>query len=86
MLKILILQFNDTVFEIKVYHLYFWEFHRPKWNESTTPAELDAAERESFLSWRRQLAEIQEIEDLVITPFEKNLEFWRQLWRVVERR
>ncbi|CAG0888990.1 unnamed protein product [Darwinula stevensoni] len=58
---------------------------RPKWNVTTTPEELDAAERESFLSWRRQLAEIQEIEGLIITPFEKNLEFWRQLWRVVER-
>ena len=29
---------------------------------------------------------LQENEDLVLTPFEKNLEFWRQLWRVVERR
>jgi len=24
-------------------------------------------------------------EKLVLTPFEKNLEVWRQLWRVVER-
>ena len=28
---------------------------------------------------------LQEKEHLVITPFERNLEFWRQLWRVIER-
>ena len=29
---------------------------------------------------------LQEIEGIVLTPFEKNLDFWRQLWRVIERR
>lgn len=29
---------------------------------------------------------LQENEDLLLTPFEKNLEVWRQLWRVIERR
>lgn len=28
---------------------------------------------------------LEQQEDLVLTPFEKNLEVWRQLWRVVER-
>lgn len=28
---------------------------------------------------------MQDIEGLVLTPFEKNIEFWRQLWRVIER-
>ena len=28
---------------------------------------------------------IQEEYDCVVTPYEKNLEFWRQLWRVIER-
>lgn len=58
---------------------------RPKWNASTTPEELDALERESFLNWRRGLAELQENNDLLMTPFERNLEVWRQLWRVIER-
>lgn len=58
---------------------------RPKWDESTTPEELDALERESFLNWRRGLAELQENNDLLMTPFERNLEVWRQLWRVIER-
>jgi len=58
---------------------------RPKWDESTTPAELELLERESFLNWRRGLAELQENQDLLMTPFERNLEVWRQLWRVIER-
>ncbi|RDA87516.1 hypothetical protein CP532_1602 [Ophiocordyceps camponoti-leonardi (nom. inval.)] len=58
---------------------------RPKWDASTTPAELDALERKSFLDWRRGLAELQENNDLLMTPFERNIEVWRQLWRVIER-
>ncbi|EFE40397.1 hypothetical protein TRV_04880 [Trichophyton verrucosum HKI 0517] len=58
---------------------------RPKWNERTTRNELDAMERESFLDWRRGLAELQEVQDILMTPFERNLEVWRQLWRVIER-
>ncbi|ELU18504.1 hypothetical protein CAPTEDRAFT_149684 [Capitella teleta] len=58
---------------------------RPEWDEFTTAAELDRKEKDSFLDWRRQLAELQDIEGLVLTPFEKNIEFWRQLWRVIER-
>ncbi|KAF1850878.1 nucleolar GTP-binding protein 2 [Cucurbitaria berberidis CBS 394.84] len=58
---------------------------RPKWDEHTTPQELDTRERESLLLWRRGLAELQENNDLLMTPFERNLEVWRQLWRVIER-
>lgn len=58
---------------------------RPKWDATTTPEELDVRERESFLNWRRGLAELQENNDLLMTPFERNLEVWRQLWRVIER-
>lgn len=38
-----------------------------------------------FVAWRRGLARLEEEEGLVLTPFEKNLEVWRQLWRVLER-
>ncbi|KAK2180472.1 hypothetical protein NP493_441g01036 [Ridgeia piscesae] len=58
---------------------------RPHWDESTTPDQLDQLERESFLDWRKKLAELQDVDGLVLTPFEKNLQFWRQLWRVIER-
>ncbi|EMC97104.1 hypothetical protein BAUCODRAFT_68768 [Baudoinia panamericana UAMH 10762] len=58
---------------------------RPPWDESTTAVELDQRERQSLLEWRRGLAELQEVDDLLMTPFERNLEVWRQLWRVIER-
>lgn len=58
---------------------------RPQWDETTTPEELDHMERESLLQWRRGLAELAENNDLLMTPFERNLEVWRQLWRVIER-
>ncbi|KAI9049201.1 hypothetical protein LZ554_007048 [Drepanopeziza brunnea f. sp. 'monogermtubi'] len=58
---------------------------RPHWDASTTPEQLDRAERDSLLEWRRGLAELQENNDLLMTPFERNLEVWRQLWRVIER-
>jgi large subunit GTPase 1 len=58
---------------------------RPAWDESTTPDQLDEQERTSFYEWRRELASLEQDERLVLTPFEKNLEVWRQLWRVLER-
>jgi large subunit GTPase 1 len=58
---------------------------RPKWDSTTTPDQLDRMERDSLLDWRRGLAELQENNDLLMTPFERNLEVWRQLWRVIER-
>lgn len=58
---------------------------RPPWTKDTSADELRANENKSFLEWRRDLALLQEKEGLVITPYEKNLEFWRQLWRVIER-
>ncbi|KAH7675317.1 large subunit GTPase 1 protein [Dioscorea alata] len=58
---------------------------RPPWNASMSVEELDANERQAFLIWRRGLAKLEENEKLVLTPFEKNLDIWRQLWRVLER-
>ncbi|KAF0291961.1 Large subunit GTPase 1 [Amphibalanus amphitrite] len=53
---------------------------RPAWDETTSAAELHAAEELAFLEWRRQLAQLQEARGLTLTPYERNLEFWRQLW------
>lgn len=58
---------------------------RPPWNCETTPDDLNRNEKEHFLEWRRSLARLQEEQGLLLTPYEKNIEFWRQLWRVVER-
>uniref|UniRef100_A0A0D9VWW6 CP-type G domain-containing protein n=1 Tax=Leersia perrieri TaxID=77586 RepID=A0A0D9VWW6_9ORYZ len=58
---------------------------RPPWSPQMTVEELDANERRAFLEWRRNLARLEENEKLVLTPFEKNIDIWRQLWRVLER-
>ncbi|XP_059158529.1 large subunit GTPase 1 homolog [Physella acuta] len=58
---------------------------RPKWDETTTKEQLALLERESFTDWRRQLKLLEEKEHIQLTPYEKNLDFWRQLWRVIER-
>ncbi|KRW99507.1 P-loop containing nucleoside triphosphate hydrolase [Pseudocohnilembus persalinus] len=59
---------------------------KPKWNTEMTKKELISAENEAFLMWRRGLAQIEKDYYTVhITPYEKNIEVWKQLWRVVER-
>ncbi|KAF3827434.1 hypothetical protein GH733_002920 [Mirounga leonina] len=58
---------------------------RPKWDKNTSPEELKQAEKDNFLEWRRQLVRLEEEQKLLLTPFERNLDFWRQLWRVIER-
>ncbi|CAD6570832.1 MAG: hypothetical protein TREMPRED_006051 [Tremellales sp. Tagirdzhanova-0007] len=58
---------------------------RPPWTRQTTRQELERQERESFLDWRRELAQLSESSNLLLTPFERNVQLWRQLWRVLER-
>jgi large subunit GTPase 1 len=58
---------------------------RPQWDENTTAAELRKDENSGFFEWRRSLRDLAENDNLALTPFEHNLEVWRQLWRVIER-
>jgi ribosome biogenesis GTPase A len=67
---------------------------RPRWTGATTADELHRAEKDAFLAWRREVAALElqygggvsgGVEEAAVTPFEKNIEVWRQLWRVVER-
>jgi len=59
---------------------------RPEWKKEMTGKEINSNEQQAFLEWRRDIAQIEEDNvKLAITPFEKNLEVWRQLWRVIER-
>ncbi|KAG2023042.1 GTP-binding protein [Coprinopsis cinerea AmutBmut pab1-1] len=58
---------------------------RPAWTKSMKHEELDRNEKAAFLQWRRNLAQLQESENFLLTPFERNIEVWRQLWRVLER-
>lgn len=57
---------------------------RPKWDSLTSAEQLSIMEEESFLEWRRGIARLENSDKFVMTPFERNLEIWRQLWRVVE--
>jgi large subunit GTPase 1 len=51
-----------------------------------TAEEVDRHEKDSFLEWRRHIASLESVNaNKKVTPFEKNLEVWRQLWRVLER-
>lgn len=58
---------------------------RPHWFKGQLKLDLERQENLAFLEWRRQLAQLSEKDNLLLTPFERNLEVWRQLWRVVER-
>lgn len=58
---------------------------RPAWIGGMTGEELEAMEYKEFIEWRKKLAELSEEKGIMMTPFEKNLEFWRQFWRVLER-
>ncbi|GAA5841852.1 hypothetical protein JCM11251_005403 [Rhodosporidiobolus azoricus] len=58
---------------------------RPPWTRQMTTVELERQERDAFLEWRRGLADLQDNKSLLLTPFERNLEVWRQLWRTLER-
>ncbi|CAH2981164.1 unnamed protein product [Chilo suppressalis] len=58
---------------------------RPPWKPGITAEEQQERERESFLDWRRHLNELQAKLGAALTPYERNLEFWKQLWRTLEK-
>ncbi|KAJ2996884.1 hypothetical protein HDV02_006059 [Globomyces sp. JEL0801] len=58
---------------------------RPQWDSTTTAKELQKREKDSFVEWRRSLVFLEEEKGLILTPYERNIEVWRQLWRVIER-
>jgi large subunit GTPase 1 len=58
---------------------------RPIWDRSMTGHEINQKENMAFLEWRRDIATKEQNNiSLAITPFEKNVDIWRQLWRVIE--
>ncbi|KAL4446500.1 hypothetical protein ABPG74_001241 [Tetrahymena malaccensis] len=59
---------------------------KPKWTKEMTKDQLNSLENQSFVEWRKALAKIEEAHYTIqITPYEKNVEVWKQLWRVIER-
>lgn len=58
---------------------------RPHWHEGMSAEDFATSESDAFLEWRRGIARIEEKEGMVMTPYERNLTFWRQLWQCVDK-
>ncbi|KAG5507717.1 hypothetical protein JIQ42_08005 [Leishmania sp. Namibia] len=58
---------------------------RPEWDCGMSAEDLQATEKKAFVDWRRSLAQMEDEHKVLLTPYERNLEVWRQLWRVAER-
>lgn len=80
---------NEEMIELRKKHQVFENKltipRRPKWEKTQSTIEINRQENLAFLEWRRELADLTENNELLLTPFERNLEVWKQLWRVVER-
>ena len=59
---------------------------KPRYTQGMSKVEFEKLEIEAFLNWRKNLA-LEEEKNLnyAITPFEKNIEVWKQLWLVVDK-
>lgn len=57
---------------------------RPQWHDGMSAEELASLEAEAFMDWRRTIERTAQDENLHMTPYERNLDFWRQLWRCCE--
>ena len=56
---------------------------RPAWDARTSPEALDVMERAMFARWRDSVQ--ARFAPQHVSPFERNLEVWRQLWRTLEK-
>ena len=56
---------------------------KPNWRDMDSPEEFQRTEELQFLAWKKKLNKLQN-KYPKLPPFEKNLEFWRQLWKIVE--
>lgn len=73
-------------------------FTKPSWRRDMTPEELTKVEEQAYFQWMQTVAEAQqeyqqqqeerdanEVGVPKINMYERNIEVWRQLWRVIER-
>ncbi|KAF0993333.1 hypothetical protein HZS_7205 [Henneguya salminicola] len=83
---------EETVIERPIQHInelgdkFCPIFKRPAWTRDMTCEQVNHNEKEAFLEYKRNLYNLQSSKNKAITPFEKNIEIWRQLWRVIEYR
>jgi len=52
---------------------------------SGSKEELEHVENAEFFKWRGSIEKLVDSSGVLITPFERNINIWRQLWRVIER-
>ncbi|KJP85791.1 hypothetical protein AK88_04550 [Plasmodium fragile] len=70
---------------MRMYEALGKKYKRLNVQEVLNKETVDKYELEHFVEWRKLLSVIEEEEGYIITPYEKNIEYWRQLWRVVEK-
>jgi ribosome biogenesis GTPase A len=74
--------FHHRPIEARIYsHLPFPI--RQDWTQVKNAEELDKVENEYFEKWLDETYKGRRVE--LLSPFEHNLEVWRQLWRVLEK-
>jgi len=70
----------------KTTHLSLRIPRKPKWDKKMKKEQIKQQENDVFIAWRKSIAETEEKNmKLSITPFEKNIDIWRQLWQVIEK-
>ncbi|KNH07477.1 GTP-binding protein [Perkinsela sp. CCAP 1560/4] len=65
--------------------IYLKTPQRPDWDYEETSQVILSREAESFSKWRGAMREIEQNSSPSFCLYEKNIELWRQLWRVTER-
>eukprot|EP00792_Barthelona_sp_PAP020_P003969 TRINITY_DN1796_c0_g1_i1.p1 TRINITY_DN1796_c0_g1~~TRINITY_DN1796_c0_g1_i1.p1 ORF type:complete len:566 (+),score=159.84 TRINITY_DN1796_c0_g1_i1:57-1754(+) len=78
------LQLNDDPFHVS----YLPIPKPPVWDETFTREQVIEADKGAFYEWRNKLSEIHKqsfTHNFELSPFEKNVEVWHQLWAVLDR-
>ena len=58
---------------------------RPNWKDKSAEEQKEQ-ENQDFIQWRKELGKLEDnFPTAVLTPYEKNIEVWKQLWRTVEK-
>ncbi|KII70086.1 Large subunit GTPase 1 [Thelohanellus kitauei] len=60
-------------------------FERPDFHIFPVCHDFDMIEKQLFNQFKRDLYELSSVQSKFLTPFEKNIEVWREMWRVIEK-
>ncbi|ANQ10597.1 GTPase [Plasmodium coatneyi] len=70
---------------MRMYEALGKKYKRLNVQEVLNKETVNKYELEHFVEWRKLLSVVEEEEGYTITPYEKNIEYWKQLWRVIEK-